>query len=129
MAQVIGAVGYTGTLYVLANTVQQKEWDGEFSPANKAWAKTVDLRPTRTALAETATWTLWWTFTPAGRPVLSQARQDYLRLQPLTPEDIHAEAGRLLQELRVQDPPNSPTAPTTWPTFRRIFLARRNPGP
>ena len=29
---------------------------------------------------------------------MSQARQDYLRLQPLTPEEIRAEAARLLQE-------------------------------
>ena len=39
--QVIEQFGYTRTLYVLANTVQQKDWDGRFSPANKTWAKTV----------------------------------------------------------------------------------------
>ena len=43
--QVIEQFGYTRTLYVLANTVQQKEWDGRFSPANKTWAKTVDIPP------------------------------------------------------------------------------------
>ena len=43
--QVIEQFGYTRTLYVLANTVQQMEWDGRFSPANKAWAKTVDIPP------------------------------------------------------------------------------------
>ena len=59
--QVIEQFGYTRSLYVLANTVQQKDWDGRFSPANKAWAKTVDIPPTRTALAATATWTSWWT--------------------------------------------------------------------
>ena len=36
--------GYTRALYVLANTVQQKDWDGRFSSANKTWAKTVDIR-------------------------------------------------------------------------------------
>ena len=41
--QVIEQFGYTRTLYVLANTVQQKEWDERFSPANKAWARTVDI--------------------------------------------------------------------------------------
>ena len=45
--QVIEQFGYTRTLYVLANTVQQKDWDGRFSPANKAWARTVDIPPTR----------------------------------------------------------------------------------
>ena len=43
--QVIEQFGYTRTLYVMANTVQQKDWDGRFSPANKAWAKTVDIPP------------------------------------------------------------------------------------
>ena len=43
--QVIEQFGYTRTLYVLANTVQQKDWDERFSPTNKAWAKTVDIPP------------------------------------------------------------------------------------
>ena len=30
---------------VLANTVQQKEWDGRFNFYNKEWAKTVDIPP------------------------------------------------------------------------------------
>lgn len=29
--------------YVLANTVQQKDWDGRFSMANKEWAKSVPV--------------------------------------------------------------------------------------
>lgn len=29
--------------YVLANTVREKDWDGRFSRANKAWAKTVPV--------------------------------------------------------------------------------------
>ena len=45
--QVIEQFGYTRTLYVLANTVQQKDWDERFSPANKAWAKTVDIPSNR----------------------------------------------------------------------------------
>ena len=43
--QVIEQFGYARTLYVLANTVQQKDWDGRFSSANKTWAKTVDIPP------------------------------------------------------------------------------------
>lgn len=29
--------------YVLANTVQEKDWDGRISPLNKAWAKTIPV--------------------------------------------------------------------------------------
>ena len=31
--------GYKRTAWVLANTLQQLEWDGRFSPKNKAWAE------------------------------------------------------------------------------------------
>jgi hypothetical protein len=36
---VIAAYGYKRVQWVLANTLQQKEHDGRFSQANKAWAK------------------------------------------------------------------------------------------
>ncbi len=41
--QVIDAFGLERTMYVLANTVQQKDWDGRFSPRNKEWAKTIPI--------------------------------------------------------------------------------------
>ena len=44
-AQVINTFGLDRTLYVLANTVQQKDWDGRISPGNKAWAKTIPINP------------------------------------------------------------------------------------
>lgn len=31
--------------YVLASTVQEKDWDERISPANKAWAKTIPVCP------------------------------------------------------------------------------------
>ena len=93
--QVIEQFGYTRTLYVLANTVQQKDWDGRFSPANKAWAKTVDIPPNPDGFGGNRN----LDFVVDSHPglvdlFLSQTRQDYLRLQPLTPEEIHAEAAR-----------------------------------
>lgn len=44
-AQVIDTFGLDRTLYVLANTVQQKDWDGRFSTHNKEWAKTIPIHP------------------------------------------------------------------------------------
>ena len=43
-AQVVQAFGLDRTLYVLANTVQQKDWDARFSPGNKEWAKTIPIQ-------------------------------------------------------------------------------------
>lgn len=42
---VIEQFGFKRTAWVLANTIQQKEWDGRFSPANKEWAKQVFIPP------------------------------------------------------------------------------------
>lgn len=43
-AQVVNAFGLDRTLFVLANTVQQKDWDARFSPGNKEWAKTIPIQ-------------------------------------------------------------------------------------
>lgn len=42
--QVVDAFGLDRTMYVLANTVQQKDWDARFSPGNKEWAKTIPIQ-------------------------------------------------------------------------------------
>lgn len=43
-AQVINAFGLERTLFVLANTLKQKDWDGRFSQDNKAWATTIPIQ-------------------------------------------------------------------------------------
>lgn len=43
-AQVVNAFGLGRTLFVLANTVQQKDWDARFSNGNKEWAKTIPIQ-------------------------------------------------------------------------------------
>lgn len=37
--EVIADFGYKRTAWVLSNTLQQKDWDGRFSPSNAKWAK------------------------------------------------------------------------------------------
>ena len=123
--QVIEQFGYTRTLYVLANTVQQKDWDGRFSPANKAWAKTVDIPSNPDGFGSERN----LDFVVDSHPglvdlFLTQALQDHLRIQPLTPEEIQAEAARLLQELRAPDTPNSPHGTHYMARISPDFLAR-----
>ena len=43
-AQVVKTFGLDRTLYVLAVTVQQKDWDARFSPGNQEWAKTIPIQ-------------------------------------------------------------------------------------
>ena len=42
-SKVMNQFGAERVLYVLANTIQQKEWDGRFTYPNKEWAKTVSI--------------------------------------------------------------------------------------
>ena len=44
-AQVLGEFGAERVQFVLANTVQQKSWDGRFSRENKAWAAAFSIEP------------------------------------------------------------------------------------
>lgn len=40
---VISKFGAERMMYVLANTIQQQDWDGRYSPDNKRWAKSVAI--------------------------------------------------------------------------------------
>lgn len=51
-AQVVDTFGLDRTLYVLANTVQQKDWDGRISPSNKDWAKSIPIQKNPDAWGE-----------------------------------------------------------------------------
>lgn len=45
VAQVLSEFGADRVQFVLANTVQQKSWDGRFSRENKAWAAAFSIEP------------------------------------------------------------------------------------
>ena len=45
VAQVLREFGADRVQFVLANTVQQKSWDGRFSRENKAWAAAFSIEP------------------------------------------------------------------------------------
>ena len=114
-------------LYVLANTVQQKEWDGRFSRANKEWAGTVEVPPNPDSFGGERN----REFVVDSHPGLTDlfltlAKREYLLTQPLTPEDIQAEAGRLLRELQAQDAPNSPNGTHYMAQFSEDFMRRAN---
>ena len=45
LEEVLQQFGHKRTAWVLANTVQAKDWDGRFSPENKAWARQTFIPP------------------------------------------------------------------------------------
>lgn len=101
---VIETYGMERVMLVLANTVQLQDWDGRYSPRNKEWAKTIPNYNSDTVRVGYAV-----NSHPAVlNGFIDLVREEYLRRQPLTAEDIQAEAERILRELRAPDMPNSP---------------------
>ena len=101
---VIETYGMDRVMLVLASTVQLQDWDGRYSPRNKEWAKTIPNYNSDTVRCGYAL-----NSHPAVlNGFIDLVREEHLRRQPLTAEDIQAEAERILRELRAPDMPNSP---------------------
>ena len=49
LKDVLDRFGLERTVYVVANTIRDKDWDGRISDENKAWAKGVDIQPDESA--------------------------------------------------------------------------------
>lgn len=52
VAEVVNTFGQERTMYILANTVRQKDWDGRISPSNKDWAKSIPIQKNLDAWGE-----------------------------------------------------------------------------
>ena len=52
VTEVVNAFGIERTMYILANTVQQKDHDGRISPSNKDWAKSIPIQKNPDAWGE-----------------------------------------------------------------------------
>lgn len=124
--QVVEQFGYDRTLYVLANTVRQKDWDGRISRNNKEWAKTIPVYEDKDSwggdrrcefVVDKAHTGLMDLFT-------TQARREYLLTQPLTKEDIQQEAARLLGRLQEPSQPNSSSGTHFMAQISQDFLLR-----
>ena len=63
VTEVMSAYGKERICYVIANTLQQKSWDGRFSPPTKSGRRSLKS-PLRSVLTMTVGARLWWTATP-----------------------------------------------------------------
>ena len=109
VSEVADKYGFHRVLFVLANTVRQKDWDGRFSRSNKEWAATMYIPEDTDGFngdRNTA-------FCVEAHPTLvngyiDMARDQYLLTQPLTGKDIQAEAERINAFFEKNGEPNSP---------------------
>ena len=116
---VVGKFGYDRTLFVLAATVQNKDWDGRFSNSNKNWARTVPIFDTKRSPE----------YSVQNHPTLADAfvaaaRHEYLLSLPLTKEDIKTEALNILSQFQNAKEPNSPNGTHYAAQVSSDFLAR-----
>ena len=126
VSQVVEQFGYDRTLYVLANTVRHKEHDGRISRDNKTWARTVPVYENPDAWGNDRN----VEFVVDGHNpglvdlFINAARHEYLLTQPLTRDDIRAEAARILSAFQAEREPNSPHGTHFMAQVSPDFLAR-----
>ncbi len=124
--QVANQFGYERTFFVLAETVREKDWDGRISRDNKDWAKTVPAFVDKDSWGKDRNlYLVVDTVNPGLTDIfINQARHEYLLTQPLTKNDIHAEAARILRELQSRREPNSPNGTHFMAQISPDFLIR-----
>lgn len=119
---VVKRFGYDRMLFVLANSVQQFDYDGRISRQNKEWARTIpfgeDMRRGYFVVSKCS---------PGLLDIfVKTALHEHLLSQPLKRADIKAEASRILEQLRAQQEPNSPSGTHFMVQVSPDFLARAN---
>lgn len=124
--QVVERFGFERTFYVLSATVREKDWDGRISRDNKEWAKTIPVFEDADAWGHDRN---RYFVVDAVHPgltdiFLNQARREYLLTQPLSKEDVQAEAARLLRYLQSGHEPNSPSGTHFMAQISPDFLIR-----
>ena len=124
--QVADQYGYERMFYVLANTVQRKDFDGRISRDNKDWAKTIPVFEDKDHFGEDRRSSFEVDAVNPGLTdiFINQARREYLLTQPLTKEDIQSEAARLLRRLQSEREPNSPSGTHFMAQISPDFLIR-----
>ena len=124
--QVADQFGYERMFFVLANTVQRKDFDGRISHNNKDWAKTIHVFEDKNYFGEDRRSSFEVDAVNPGLTdiFINQARREYLLTQPLTKKDIQAEAARLLQRLQFEREPNSPSGTHFMAQISPDFLIR-----
>ena len=128
VSQVVEQFGYERVLHVLANTVRHKEWDGRISQGNKAWARTVPVFEDLDAWGNDRNKEFVVDRSHPGIIDLfvDMVRHEYLLTQPLTKDDIRAEAARILSAFQAARGPNSPSGTHFMVQVYPDFLACAN---
>ena len=121
VGQVAEQFGQERMLYVLAATVRHFDYDGRISRDNKRWANTIPVYENKDGMDSDRS----VQFVVCSHPGLTDlfltgARRE----QPLTADEIKAEAARLLGKLQEPVQPNSPNGTHFMAEVSRDFMER-----
>ena len=121
VGQVAEQFGQERMLYVLAATVRHFDYDGRISRDNKRWANTIPVYESKDGMDSDRS----VQFVVCSHPGLTDlfltgARRE----QPLTADEIKAEAARLLGKLQEPAQPNSPGGTHFMAEVSRDFMER-----
>ena len=121
VGQVAEQFGQERMLYVLAATVRHFDYDGRISRDNKRWANTIPVYENKDGMGGDRT----AQFVVCSHPGLTDlfltgARRE----QPLTADEIKAEAARLMGKLQEPVQPNSPDGTHFMAEVSRDFMER-----
>ncbi|MDE6589950.1 MAG: DUF3849 domain-containing protein [Oscillospiraceae bacterium] len=106
--------------FVLAYTVQEREYDTRITGHNQSWAKTVPLYGMKSGRGDC---TLESHSTKVDL-FIDAVQHEYLLSLPLKREDIKAEAQRILTEFQAAREPNSPNGTHYMAQISQDFLVR-----
>ena len=125
VGQVAEQFGQERMLYVLAATVRHFDYDGRISRDNKRWANTIPVYENKDGMDSDRS----VQFVVSSHPgltdlFLTQARHEQRLRQPLTADEIKAEAARLLGKLQEPVQPNSPSGTHFMAEVSRDFMER-----
>ena len=128
VAQVADVFGYDRMLHVCANTVRQKEWDGRISRDNIQWARTLPIYEDKDGFSfdRRVDYLVDRSHPGLFDMFVKAARREYLLTQPLTPEEIRAEALNILAQFQDAREPNSPSGTHYAARVTSFFLERAN---
>ena len=128
VAQVVDEFGYERMLHVCACTIRDKEWDGRISRDNIQWAHTVPIFEDNDGFGfnRRVDYIVDRSHPRLTDMFVKAARREYLRTQPLTPEEIRAEALNILAQFQNAREPNSPSGTHYAARVTPFFLERAN---
>lgn len=118
--------GFERTMYVLANTVRRKDWDGRISQNNKDWARTIPVYEDLNGFGQDGRdyFVVDQCHTGLTNLFINQVRHDYLLSQPLKAQDIYTEALKICCNFESAPHPNGPDQQSFVTRVSPLFMKR-----